>query len=115
MLVWLAMVAACVILSHKFQTNLELCLFRKITTIPCPTCGATRGIIHFISGQPITGFMFNPLFFSFLFVVTVLTIVRVIFARTFVLSLSPKQRLAAWIGFFILLGANWAYEIFWVR
>ena len=41
-----------------------VCMFKKVTGIPCPSCGTTRGIDALVHGHWSTAFHTNP--FSFL-------------------------------------------------
>jgi hypothetical protein len=38
------------------------CLFKRMTSIPCPTCGATRSLVHLAHGEILKSFRMNPLF-----------------------------------------------------
>ncbi len=40
---------------------LRPCLFREVTGIPCPSCGATRGILALMDGRVVDGLTYNPL------------------------------------------------------
>jgi hypothetical protein len=40
---------------------LRPCIFRKLTGIPCPTCGATRGVLALMDGRVFDAFFLNPL------------------------------------------------------
>jgi hypothetical protein len=41
--------------------DLNVCLFKRITTLPCPSCGATHSIMYLIHGDFNRAFMENPL------------------------------------------------------
>ncbi len=41
--------------------HLGRCTFRSITGIPCPTCGATRGVLALLHHHPVQAFLLNPL------------------------------------------------------
>ena len=32
--------------------GIRLCLFKRLTGIPCPTCGGTRAALHLLRGDP---------------------------------------------------------------
>ena len=53
---------------HQQQT---LCLFHRISGLPCPACGTGRGIICILHGEFTKAWMFNPL----CFVVLILSII----------------------------------------
>jgi hypothetical protein len=38
-----------------------VCMFKAITHIPCPSCGATRAIILFLHGDLVRSLLLNPL------------------------------------------------------
>lgn len=48
------------ILNHYFSTAIPVCIFRKITGIPCPSCGIT-GTIESFFGNYDHFMFFNPL------------------------------------------------------
>jgi hypothetical protein len=39
----------------------EVCLFREVTHLPCPSCGTTRSMILLAEGDIAGAFMVNPL------------------------------------------------------
>ena len=45
------------------QGSLNPCLFRKITGIPCPSCGTTHSVLSIIKGDFGAAFYQNPLGF----------------------------------------------------
>lgn len=42
------------------DVDLTACLFKRITTIPCPSCGVTRAIQEIIRGKIISSLLINP-------------------------------------------------------
>ncbi|NNE26355.1 MAG: DUF2752 domain-containing protein [Saprospiraceae bacterium] len=40
-----------------------VCVFKNMTGIPCPSCGATRSVLSIMSGQFANAWYFNPLGF----------------------------------------------------
>lgn len=42
------------------KIDLTACLFKRITTIPCPSCGVTRAIQEIIRGNIISSLLINP-------------------------------------------------------
>ncbi|MCB9033593.1 MAG: DUF2752 domain-containing protein [Chitinophagales bacterium] len=45
--------------SDSYQTS--VCLFHRISGLPCPSCGTTRAINAIFNGQFINAFLINPL------------------------------------------------------
>jgi hypothetical protein len=39
----------------------DVCLFKRIADIPCPSCGATRSVVSLIHGDLIKALYINPL------------------------------------------------------
>ena len=49
------------------EDNLGLCLFKRLTTIPCPSCGSTRSVLSILKGDFSDALMWNPLGFLLIF------------------------------------------------
>ena len=113
-LAWLALVCADVYISNRFDHEIQLCLFKKVTSVPCPTCGITRGIIHGLQGHFITAWQCNPLLFSLGVLFLIITIIRGIFGRAVRISLSLNEHRFAWIIAILLVLINWVYIIYCV-
>lgn len=47
--------------SVKEQKSYEVCLIKKATNIPCPSCGSTRSIISIFKGDFRGAIYFNPM------------------------------------------------------
>ncbi len=43
-----------------------VCIFKHATTIPCPSCGSTRSVLHILHGDFRGGLYWNPLGFILL-------------------------------------------------
>ena len=43
--------------------EIGFCIFKKLTTIPCPSCGSTRSIISLIKGDWVQSMHWNPMGF----------------------------------------------------
>ena len=93
---------------------IDLCLFKRFTGYPCPTCGTTRGIISLLHGKYIEGWYYNPLVFSIGIIVIIDLVFRFIFGRTIKISLKRNDRKLVWIFFIAIFLINWAYIIFYV-
>ena len=38
----------------------EVCLFKRVTNIPCPSCGSTRAVLSLINGDFLKSLYINP-------------------------------------------------------
>ncbi len=70
LLLILACIAGYIWLLITFYTNstskdneFGVCIFKSITTIPCPSCGSTRAILEFLKGNFLGSLYWNPIGF----------------------------------------------------
>jgi hypothetical protein len=114
-LVWSFLGVAIVWLSAHFHRPVQICLIKHLTGLPCPTCGFTRGALSLLGGHVARAWLYNPLVYSALALFFAAIAVRIISARRLHISLTSKERSAAWIlaGAFFL--ANWIYVILFVE
>ena len=46
---------------NEIQTSqMTVCLIKKITNVPCPSCGTTRAVMHLFQGSLIPSILINP-------------------------------------------------------
>lgn len=112
--VWLALGGSALHLSSRLEQPLQLCLFKRVAGVPCPTCGFTRGALCMLHGQPVSAWLCNPLLFSALVLFFAACVSRLIFARSVKITLTRTERHAGWVLIIALLLCNWAYVIFCV-
>jgi len=108
---WFALGAANVFLGAVVGRPVMLCLFKRVTGCPCPTCGFTRGLLAFLHGHPLQGWLYNPLLFSFLAALVAVISIRVLSGRNLRLHLTRPEQTATWVILSIMLVANWLYVI----
>ncbi|MCP3906164.1 MAG: DUF2752 domain-containing protein [Planctomycetes bacterium] len=86
-----------------------VCNLRRLTGIPCPTCGGTRAAMAAADGRFADAFTHNP--FLCVAVVAAFTwlVVRIGFGQRIVLS--RGLRAGFWSAAAVLFAANWAYLI----
>jgi hypothetical protein len=61
---WVAAAASAVVLRPIWMAvapHLRSCAFRKLTGVPCPTCGTTRTALAMLDFDLASAFQFNPL------------------------------------------------------
>jgi hypothetical protein len=109
--VWLALGTAALHLGSRLDRPLQLCLFKRVAGLPCPTCGFTRGALCVAHGQLARAWLYNPLLFSALALLFAVCLGRVLFARSVKMTLTRTERHAAWVLGVALFICNWAYVI----
>jgi len=111
---WLALGGVTLVLSARTGRPVRLCLLKRFTGYPCPTCGFTRGVLSFLQGHLLQGWLCNPLLFSFLGVLMTAVGIRVLFGRSLDVHVTPRERTAAWLAALLLALVNWLYVILYV-
>jgi hypothetical protein len=111
---WLSLGGAAVWLSNHLEQPLSLCLFKRITGLPCPTCGFTRGALCVLHGELGRAWLYNPLLFSALGMLLAACLGRLLFGRSVKVHLTRTERYVAWILGIALFVCNWAYIISYV-
>jgi Protein of unknown function (DUF2752) len=91
------------------------CIFRALTGIPCPTCGATHSVVHLAQGEVSAAFMMNPL------TTVCLTAAVIVFFYSLValsfdlpkinIKLSLKEETTLRVSVIILILVQWVYLI----
>lgn len=112
---WLGLGAGVLALSHHLGQPVQLCLFKRITGVACPTCGFTRGVFSLLRGHPIEAWLYNPLLFSFLVVLGAIVCARVFFGHGLEWCLTRRERITCWTTVVVLFVVNWLYVIRYVR
>lgn len=106
---WLSLVGAYEYTTRDDPDKPPLCLLKRFTGQPCPTCGSTRAVLAIGRGDVAGAFLFNP------FVVTALPVAALWLVWRFALKrrlgLSPRWRRIAWAAIAVLFIANWVYLI----
>lgn len=109
--VWLTLVAAIQFVYRDHGAHVVICPLKRLVGVPCPTCGATRSALSFLSGNGVAALSYNPLLFAAGMLLLGALLVRVVFARQVRVYIRGRQRLTAWVFFVALLLGNWAYVI----
>ena len=108
---WVLTAWAAVWLNRITGAGHTLCPFKRLTALPCPTCGAARGAAAILHGDLVTPWIYNPLLFGLLSVAGGLLLVRLLTGTAIRLHASHRERSVAWGLFFIVILANWVYLI----
>ena len=108
-------IAILALIAVRFLPVLELmpsCVFRAFTGIPCPTCGATRSLVHLANGNLSASFSMNPAIALLMFAALLMFSydVATLFSGSRIsLSLTPREATLIRAGVVVVLLANWAY------
>ncbi len=92
---------------------LRPCLFRNVTGIPCPSCGATRGVLALLDGHPVDALGFNPLMVTIVIAFGIGGLLAPIWARTVGALPAFSHPLPRWTRFGVVavILANWIWVI----
>lgn len=89
------------------------CPFKKITGIPCPTCGTTRALIHFAHLNPAESLNMNPLIFISFILGSILFLysISAFFLKPLRVSVKvgQKEKMVLRFGVIGVIALNWIY------
>lgn len=89
------------------------CVFKGVTGIPCPTCGATRSALFLSHGDLPASFGMNPLISAVLlgagFYFLYSTVAYFLKLPRVIVTLSAYEQRVARIGVIVIVVANWMY------
>lgn len=108
---WLALVGAAVYFAPRAEDAPALCTFKRLTGVPCPTCGTTRMTMALSRGDVASALALNPLMATLFAASLVWLILRLGCGRTITLATTKRQRRMLWLAAAIMLCANWVYLI----
>jgi len=111
----IGLLALCAARFLPVLTFLPSCPFNELTGIPCPTCGATRSVIHLAQGDLLSSIAVNPLISlcfagAALYFFYSLVTLALSFPRVDVLLIAEEKN-AARAGAIALVFINWTYLI----
>ncbi len=86
-----------------------LCMLRRVTGYPCPTCGTTRMVLAALELRIVEAFFHNPLMFLLCVVSIVLLTFRFAAARRIVWITSTSSRRVFIAVMLLAFLANWVY------
>lgn len=93
-----------IIAKYKIFTIMPSCIINTLFGIECPSCGGTRCVINFISGNFKQSFYYHPIFFItiiYLIIVNLLYIINSFRKEEFITWIYPKTKF--WIIWIIVL------------
>jgi hypothetical protein len=111
---WAGLMSLAGWLVSQVHPGQSICLFKRVTGLPCATCGLTRGMLNLLQGRPAIGWAHNPLWMTVAALTTGILAVRLATGKAPRLETTPRQR--AWLlwGAVAVFLLNWVYVIAWV-
>ena len=91
--------------------SIPLCHWKRLTGLPCPTCGGTRMLFHMIEGRVLEAFLLNPLLFVAGASFVVWMVAKLVFARSVSLECSRAEQRCIVAALAVTFATNWAYLI----
>ena len=110
-LAWAALIVGVHLVNTLTERELIICTLRRITSIPCPTCGSTRAVESALQGDLLTAFSYNPLVMVLLLLGGAALALRYLGKRRIVLGLSGRERFVAWLVMLVAVSLNWWHVI----
>lgn len=117
-----ALLSGCVLLAAAFvpmeRIAFRVCIFRRLTGYPCPTCGWTRGFVSMARGEWLTAMHDCPLsllLYGIVAGVFLWNAAGIILRRRIgigpALNCGRKSIVGAALVLFIMIIANWFYRL----
>lgn len=108
---YLAVIAAVMLLSVHTGRPVSLCLFKRLTHLPCPTCGSSRAVLALLHGRVVQAWLYNPLVVTAGWAGLVILAVRAVTGRWPKLTLSKTAKRYLWVALAVAAAANWAWVV----
>ncbi len=116
-----ALLGSAWIVLNYFQVSIPLsCPFKSVTSLPCPSCGTTTGIVELLKGNYAMAALGNPL--SYLLLLMAVTVIPWIlgdilfktdtFYRFFLVAESKLRMPKFYMPLIIILLLVWANNLF---
>ena len=120
-MIWILGIGYLFIQSYKsiFSSEIGFCIFKKITSFPCPSCGSTRSVLEILNYNFREAFFLNPfgyIIFSFLVFFPFVFLIDILFHKNyfqqfyFQLEKIIKQK-RVYIILIIIVFLNWIWNI----
>lgn len=108
-----------ILLALRFTPVAQLlpsCVFKGLTSFPCPTCGATRAVLLLAQGEAAASLSMNPLL-SLFFMGACLVFPYSLLACLLHLprpsvEISVREHITARIAIVVLVLMNWSYLVY---
>lgn len=99
--------------------GIRVCLFRRLTDLPCLTCGGTRALAALVSGDIAGAFRIQPLISALLIAGAAWSIANTVLLTVWHRHLSVKISAVGWLWLaatgIALTACNWVYVFHGMR
>jgi hypothetical protein len=109
--IWAAAAAGGLLLSTWKAQPVTLCLFKRLTHLPCPTCGSGRMVLAMLRGQVVQAWLCNPLVFTLGAAAALVLAARFATGKSLKIEFSQSLKRWLWVAIALAVAANWAYLI----
>ncbi len=109
---WISAVTGILVLNEVGLGPGTVCTFKRVTGIPCPTCGGTRAAVCLATARPLDALWFNPLVTVGLVLLAGWAVLRFGFGRRIAWRVGRRTRIIGWSLIAVAAAANWVYLIF---
>ena len=106
-------VVAAIPLANLWSPQLPACVFRALTGVACPSCGATRAVEALAGGNLLTAFSLNPLVVTGLLAFVIGGLLAPIWNRQVGRLPDLRGVVSVRVGLVAALFSNWVYV--WLR
>lgn len=101
------------------EQGIELCLFHRITKVPCPSCGSTRSVMSLFKGDFMQAVLYNPIGLLLVLIMNICPLWIVIdlirgkdtFLQKYQQAELFLKKLPVALFFIVLILANWIWNI----
>lgn len=108
---WLSVVGAVHVIARETGRAVTLCPLKRLTGVPCPTCGLTRGVDCLLHGDLLAGWLMNPLALTVLGAWLCVLLFRAASGRRIVISSGRGEKIIAICLAAALVLGNWCYLV----
>ncbi len=112
------LIALLVLIAARLLPLLDVapsCVFKGLSGIPCPSCGATRSVVFLSHGRVADAFLMNPAVATVVLIVVLYFLyslfVYVLGLPKIFLDLTGKEKDRVRLTVVLLIAANWLYII----
>jgi hypothetical protein len=104
---WAAAVAAAWGVSAWTAQPVTTCLFKRVTGLPCPTCGSGRAALALLRGDVMGAWLYNPLTVTLGAAAAIVLATGSVTRKWPTFRLSKSQKRWLWVASALAVAANW--------